>query len=475
MFDDLFFVAEDTPASRAALSAVSAASRAENRAAAARLVAVGELWSIRLRECGDRADWIVDAEAAVTAEIAAELRISQGLAASALRYAQSMQRIPKVADVFISGAIHFALFRTIVYRTDLIIDDDVLAAVDAELAVTVPGWPSMTRSRLAQRLDKIVRRHDSDAVRKSREKSADTRELWISDRFDGLSEISATVLTPHAHAFGRRLAALAATVCEHDPRTHEQRMADAVDVLTAGGDRIRCRCGRPECTAAANPPAGSVVIHVVTDGTGDSGGAEIGDDGMLPPEVIEELAPSAKTRPVISPVDEAPEPQYAPSQALAEFVRCRDMTCRFPGCDRPATTSDIDHTLPYADGGPTQASNLKCLCRLHHLLKTFWGWQDRQLTDGTVIWKSPIGQVYVTTPGSALLFPALCRPTAPIVGDASAAKPRPGGRTAMMPRRRRTRAQDRAARILTERRHHHSRHREKADHRPDYGDDPPPF
>jgi hypothetical protein len=24
--------------------------------------------------------------------------------------------------------------------------------------------------------------------------------------------------------------------------------------------------------------------------------------------------------------------------------------------------------------------------RCHHLLKTFWGWRDKQLPDGTVIW-----------------------------------------------------------------------------------------
>jgi len=56
---------------------------------------------------------------------------------------------------------------------------------------------------------------------------------------------------------------------------------------------------------------------------------------------------------------------------------------------------------------------LKCslAIRCHHLLKTFWGWQDRQLPDGTVVWTTPAGQTYVTTPGSALLFPGLMAPT----------------------------------------------------------------
>ena len=88
-----------------------------------------------------------------------------------------------------------------------------------------------------------------------------------------------------------------------------------------------------------------------------------------------------------------PRPSRAtcPRKALADFVRCRDLTCRWPGCDRPAYDCDVDHTIPYADGGPTHASNLKCYCRTHHLVKTFWGWRDRQLPDGTVILTSPAG------------------------------------------------------------------------------------
>jgi hypothetical protein len=37
----------------------------------------------------------------------------------------------------------------------------------------------------------------------------------------------------------------------------------------------------------------------------------------------------------------------------------------------------------------------------HHLLKTFWGWRDKQLPDATVIWTMPDGHSYITTPGSA--------------------------------------------------------------------------
>jgi hypothetical protein len=176
----------------------------------------------------------------------------------------------------------------------------------------------------------------------------------------------------------------------------------------------------------------------------------------VPANVLADLAARgiAELRPVAHPGDTPPEPRYRPSVALATFVRCRDLTCRFPGCECPADVCDIDHTIPYDRGGPTHASNLKALCRKHHLLKTFWcgtgGWRDEQLPDGTVVWTAPSGHTYRTQPGSTLLIPTLCTPTGTLNGvrrqrDST-------GRGAMMPRRKRTRAVDRHGRILAERR-----------------------
>jgi hypothetical protein len=202
----------------------------------------------------------------------------------------------------------------------------------------------------------------------------------------------------------------------------------------------------------------------------------LGADGLIPAELIAELAKSAKLVPLIHPADAPPEAGYTPSQALADFVRCRDLTCRFPGCDRPAIDADIDHTIAHADGGPTHASNLKCLCRLHHLLKTFWGWRDQQLPDATIIWTSPSGQTYVTTPGSALLFPGLCAPTGTL--DPIPHRPHRAQRAAMMPKRRHTRAQNHAHYIATQRRHNRQA-RQAAQRREEAriiaNDEPPPF
>jgi hypothetical protein len=167
---------------------------------------------------------------------------------------------------------------------------------------------------------------------------------------------------------------------------------------------------------------------------------------------VRELAATAKLKPLLIPTAASgPEPGYRPSTALAEFVRARDLTCRFPGCDKPAQVCDIDHTIPYGAGGPTHAANLKLLCRFHHLLKTFYSaWSDRQLPDGTVIWTAPNGQTYTTTPGGSFFFPILASPTPTLTAPTTLATPTTNrgpspasGRCPQMPTRSRTRAQDR--------------------------------
>jgi hypothetical protein len=124
------------------------------------------------------------------------------------------------------------------------------------------------------------------------------------------------------------------------------------------------------CTAAESSTS-QIVINVLAEaatvaGTSDKPGYLPGY-GALPAERVTELAKQAKLRPVAIPKDLLAEPQYRPSVATARFIRCRDLTCRWPGCDQPAAVSDIDHTVPYPVG-PTHASNNKLYCRIHRRL-----------------------------------------------------------------------------------------------------------
>lgn len=83
---------------------------------------------------------------------------------------------------------------------------------------------------------------------------------------------------------------------------------------------------------------------------------------------------------------------YQPPANLRGHVTSRDFTCRAPGCDRPAKYCDVDHVIPYQDGGETNANNLATLCRTHHLLKTHGDWQYMLDANGRTRWRLPGNQ-----------------------------------------------------------------------------------
>lgn len=61
---------------------------------------------------------------------------------------------------------------------------------------------------------------------------------------------------------------------------------------------------------------------------------------------------------------------YVAPDKVKAFVRGRDGTCIYPGCDRDAWSCQLDHRIPYDEGGQTNADNLFCLCQHHHNMKT---------------------------------------------------------------------------------------------------------
>ncbi|MGY4709030.1 DUF222 domain-containing protein [Mycolicibacterium sp. CBM1] len=463
MFDQMlcdYFEPSDTAQSRDLIEQLNAFSRQENQAAAQRLRVIAELFELRREERGELEHWAVDTWAAVGAEVAAALRVSLAKAGSLMNYALAMRRLPRVSAVFTAGDIDFQLFQAVVFRTHLITDSDAAAAVDADLAARVARWPSMTRGRLATYIDRVVGQHDPDAVRRVRDR-ARSREVNVWSSSDGCSDLSGRLFATDAAALDKRLHAMATSVCEADPRTIDERRADALGALATGAERLACRCGQSDCPVA-DAPGISVIVHVVADqatldGTGRNPAYLLDTGELISPELLAELTATARQRPLVIPTDAPAETRYRPSRALADFVRARDLTCRAPGCDKAATRCDIDHTVPWP-AGPTQATNLKCLCREHHVLKTFWGWRDRQLPDGTVIWELPDGHTYVTTPGSILLFPALMAPTGPAPAETNDTG-RCADRSAMMPRRPTTRAQNRAHHIANERAHNRAERR----------------
>ncbi|BBZ72281.1 HNH endonuclease signature motif containing protein [Mycobacterium paraseoulense] len=393
----------------------------------------------------------IDAFEQTAAEVAAAMNLSPVAASYVVSYAEALDtRLPKIGALLAAGRTDWRTARLIISRTDLVTDENLIADIDQSLAERIGNWHGWSKQRIINAVDAAVRATDPDAARERHVAAQDDRHVGISTRDDGMADIYGSVAATAATAFDRRLSQLAKQVCPTDPRTLDQRRADALAAL-AEGRGLACDCGEPECpnrTSDRGPVRGAaaqVVINVVaSDQTVNAGGGEPGyleGYGVIDAAQVRRLAAAASIL-VADPVTSAVEAlRYQPSAALERAVRCRDLTCRFPGCSRPAVVCDLDHTIPFnhenpAAGGRTVAENLKCLCRQHHRLKTFGGWRDEQLADGTVIWLSPAGRTYRTSPAGADLFPQTARPACspPVLA-------------------RWTRSQQRSARIIQARNH----------------------
>ena len=159
--------------------------------------------------------------------------------------------------------------------------------------------------KLRDRIDLWVAKFDPAGVRVP-PKVDDNRYVEIGPTSPGMAGILGNIHAADGAALDQRLDALAATVCEDDPRTKEQRRADACGPLARGEARLACQCGRDDCPAAAERnAAAAAVIHVLAeqatlDGTSDQPGYLPGF-GILPAESVRELATTATLKPVTVP------------------------------------------------------------------------------------------------------------------------------------------------------------------------------
>jgi len=127
--------------------------------------------------------------------------------------------------------------------------------------------------------------------------------------------------------------------------------------------------------------------------------AQLSGHGPIPASVGRKLAADAKWRkfitdPLTGNLIDMGRESYSPSQPLIDYLNARDRICRFPGCSQPARMSDIDHAIPWDEGGETSRSNLGILCRRHHRLKTHGDWRLVSNEDGSCTWTSPKGKEF---------------------------------------------------------------------------------
>jgi len=207
--------------------------------------------------------------------------------------------------------------------------------LDETIARHVAKWMKLSGPKLRDRVDLWVAQFDPAGVRVS-PKVKDNRYVDLYPASPGMAGLSGYLHAADGAALDQRLDALAATVCDNDPRTKEQRRADACGPLASGQAVLACQCSTVQCTAAADRNAAvAAVIHVRAeqtpiDGTSAHPGYLPGF-GILPAESVRELAATAQIKPLQTPAGATPDPGYRPSAKTSSASASLYQSCAAAG------------------------------------------------------------------------------------------------------------------------------------------------
>ena len=426
-------------------------------------------------------------------------------------------RFPNVFDAFARGQLDLYRVRIIVNATRNVAEDHLKEVERRILAAALDGHAPVTGARLRAVVDKVIAQVDFEGLRTRRAAATKERHVWIGTGQDGMADVSGSLPAADAVFLSGRIGELAKGVCKQDPRTFAARRADALIALSRGDTYLACLCGRTECHAVTGQSkvARKALVHVIAtratvDGTSEQPGWLDGF-GIIDADQARDIAATATIRPLLDPdsdtvardgatagatgpvgasgqagtggapvgqtvgtptdqmdtgqddpVDDTasaiaaaarpsgdpPEQSaggYRPSERQQDYVRALWGSCMFPHCDVPAWDCDIDHNKAYnhvnpADGGPTAVENLGPFCRKHHRGKTFGGWELTRHEDGTLTITSRLGMTY----------PVAATGPIPLLGGTELTRPD----TEQVPDpKTRTRAEQHAARIRSERAH----------------------
>lgn len=249
---------------------------------------------------------------------------------------------------------------------------------------------------MGARIRKLVISLDPDLARDRYEKAVEDRRVVLEPNDHGTSNLSGIDLPAvEAQAAMRRINTLAkAARTADDPRTMDQVRADVyLDILS--GRHLKQGKGRGMV---------DISVELTTLAGLDNHPGDLHGYGPVIADVARQVATEQSDAEHRVTVTERGEPIWTgitrrrPTTHQKRQVEARNPTCAFPGCRLPAAACDLDHTVAYSDGGPTEVSNLAPLCRHDHRLKHQAGWKLQRTAPGTYRWTSPLGHVYTVEP-----------------------------------------------------------------------------
>ena len=342
--------------------------------------------------------------------------VSRREAASHVKTAEKLESLPSVRDAVESGDISIANARVLAGASERTSAEQVERDEEllSQAAVLSPERLAREAARWA-----AVRQPDDGEERYRRQRAR--RRLSIFDGDDGMVQLRGE-LDPVTGAKVRKRFLLEAERLRRldlpgaDKRTHNQRMADALETLTShgsiysrvdtatdrsgdggtdsstggashagesgagagegsgGGPRGRCGCG--------GRPSADITIVQHLDAAGTRAFAEIAGGSVIPQSVLEEHFCNAAIKGVVFSSEGVPlwhgHTKRRATKAQMNALRARYGACG--GCGADMWICDGHHVEPVSRGGRTDIDNMMLLCWACHQKVHHHGW--REVSDG---------------------------------------------------------------------------------------------
>ena len=288
---------------------------------------------------------------------------------SKVAVAEALAQMPATREAFAAGELSESRVRVLAQAQTLA--PEQFAQDEKQLVAAVVDASSQ---QVPQVLATWKRQTDPQAAEIEVERLRELRGLHVSKHWTGMVHLNGDLDPAGGLVVLEALRSLAepANLDPSDRRTPAQARADAlVEVcqrFLQGGDGKRhpaqvlvtipwntLHAGRGIVDTEAGPIGAATARQLVCDATISR--------VLLDPQSV--------------PIEMGRATRVMPNR-LRRLLELRDQGCTHPGCDRPATWCDAHHILHWADGGPTDLSNLRLLCAHHHTLAHQDDWHPKR-------------------------------------------------------------------------------------------------
>ncbi len=314
-----------------------------------------------------------------------------------VRVARAIESMPATRAAFADGRLSYSKVRAI----------SRVATADSEAELCELGLAST-----AVQIEAICagyRQAKDQADCSEQEQAAqahETRRLTRRDNHDGTSTITIVIPTADANA------------CENALDTETDAIiADAVSAEVTAREVIAERHGIAAVRADAlvnlltSPHADPVTVKLEVlvdvdqltsgddseDDAGPTSGSTCESGGSrIAPEVARRLGCDAQISSLIedsagNPLSVGRETRVVPRRIRRALNRRDQNRCQFLGCDA-SKRLQAHHIVHWANGGPTELTNLVLVCNFHHHLLHEHGWDIEYNSHGGYNWITPSGE-----------------------------------------------------------------------------------